>query len=135
MASSSMDSSVPSSHLDSPHSAHEGHACHGAFQGHGACHGELQELECHHHACCSKATSLASVCQPESATPFGCSKTVVEDTPLHIEMDPCGPSHSLLQDPTNQNRTLSSSLQEDFLYGSDSTGNIRTGPWKNETTV
>lgn len=27
------------------------------------------------------------------------------------------------------------SLQEDGLFGSDSTGNIRTGPWKNETTV
>ncbi|KAM6951123.1 adhesion G protein-coupled receptor A1 [Aplochiton taeniatus] len=27
------------------------------------------------------------------------------------------------------------SLQEDFLMGSDATGNIRTGPWKNETTV
>ncbi|XP_074519829.1 adhesion G protein-coupled receptor A1 [Halichoeres trimaculatus] len=27
------------------------------------------------------------------------------------------------------------SLQEDSLFGSDSTGNIRTGPWKNETTV
>lgn len=27
------------------------------------------------------------------------------------------------------------SLQEDSLFGSDTTGNIRTGPWKNETTV
>uniref|UniRef100_A0A672GRN1 Adhesion G protein-coupled receptor A1a n=1 Tax=Salarias fasciatus TaxID=181472 RepID=A0A672GRN1_SALFA len=27
------------------------------------------------------------------------------------------------------------SLQEDGLFGSDATGNIRTGPWKNETTV
>ncbi|XP_034563160.1 adhesion G protein-coupled receptor A1 [Notolabrus celidotus] len=27
------------------------------------------------------------------------------------------------------------SLQEDGLFGSDVTGNIRTGPWKNETTV
>uniref|UniRef100_A0A8C6TLF0 Adhesion G protein-coupled receptor A1a n=1 Tax=Neogobius melanostomus TaxID=47308 RepID=A0A8C6TLF0_9GOBI len=27
------------------------------------------------------------------------------------------------------------SLQEDGLFGSDSIGNIRTGPWKNETTV
>lgn len=27
------------------------------------------------------------------------------------------------------------SLQEDGLFGSDGTGNIRTGPWKNETTV
>lgn len=27
------------------------------------------------------------------------------------------------------------SLQEDGIFGSDSTGNIRTGPWKNETTV
>ncbi|XP_051927093.1 adhesion G protein-coupled receptor A1-like [Hippocampus zosterae] len=27
------------------------------------------------------------------------------------------------------------SLQEDSLFASDTTGNIRTGPWKNETTV
>ncbi|RVE59858.1 hypothetical protein OJAV_G00193110 [Oryzias javanicus] len=27
------------------------------------------------------------------------------------------------------------SLQEDGLFGADATGNIRTGPWKNETTV
>ncbi|XP_041830777.1 adhesion G protein-coupled receptor A1 [Melanotaenia boesemani] len=27
------------------------------------------------------------------------------------------------------------SLQEDGLFGSDTTGNIRTGPWKNETSV
>ncbi|CAL9699604.1 unnamed protein product [Knipowitschia caucasica] len=27
------------------------------------------------------------------------------------------------------------SLQEDGIFGSDNTGNIRTGPWKNETTV
>ncbi|XP_063337827.1 adhesion G protein-coupled receptor A1 [Pelmatolapia mariae] len=33
--------------------------------------------------------------------------------------------------PIGRNR----SLQEDSLFGSDATGNIRTGPWKNETTV
>uniref|UniRef100_A0A3Q0RTK8 Adhesion G protein-coupled receptor A1a n=1 Tax=Amphilophus citrinellus TaxID=61819 RepID=A0A3Q0RTK8_AMPCI len=33
--------------------------------------------------------------------------------------------------PIGRNR----SLQEDSLVGSDATGNIRTGPWKNETTV
>ncbi|KAG9333716.1 hypothetical protein JZ751_010650 [Albula glossodonta] len=132
IASSSMDSSVHSSHLDSPHSVHEGHTCH-LFQGH-TCHMEL-EGHCHHHGCCSKAASLGSVCPPEGAMAYACAKTADEDTPLHLEMDPCGPSHSLLQDSTNQNRTVSSNLQEDFLYGSDSTGNIRTGPWKNETTV
>ncbi|XP_064181218.1 adhesion G protein-coupled receptor A1 [Anguilla rostrata] len=134
MASTSVDSSVHSSHLDSPHSVHEGHACRGGFQGH-MCHGELEEHACHHHACCSKSTSLGSVCPPESTMPYSCAKTADEDMPLHLEMDPCGPPHSLLQEPTNQNRTLSSTLQEDFQYSSDSTGNIRTGPWKNETTV
>ncbi|XP_061088100.1 adhesion G protein-coupled receptor A1 isoform X3 [Conger conger] len=128
MASSSVDSSAHSSRLDSPHSAHEGHVCHGTFPGGHACRSEPEEHVCRHrHACCSEAA-----CPQECAGAYGCSgKAADEDVPLHLEMDPCGPSHSLLQDPTNQNRAL----QEDFLYGSDSTGNIRTGPWKNETTV
>uniref|UniRef100_A0A667ZWZ2 Adhesion G protein-coupled receptor A1 n=1 Tax=Myripristis murdjan TaxID=586833 RepID=A0A667ZWZ2_9TELE len=39
------------------------------------------------------------------------------------------------QNPPNQNGILKGGLHEGLLYTSDSTGNIRTGPWRNETTV
>ncbi|XP_036398938.1 adhesion G protein-coupled receptor A1 [Megalops cyprinoides] len=143
MASSSMDSSVHSFHLDSPHSAHEGHTCLGAHEGHTChsaheghtclsmfqghtCHSELEGHLCHLHACCAKPATVAGTCHAagsERTAVFSCSKTADED------------AHSLLQETSNQSRTLTSSSQDDFLYSSDSTGNIRTGPWKNETTV
>uniref|UniRef100_A0A673XP12 Adhesion G protein-coupled receptor A1 n=1 Tax=Salmo trutta TaxID=8032 RepID=A0A673XP12_SALTR len=37
--------------------------------------------------------------------------------------------------PPNQNGILKGGLHEGFVFASDSTGNIRTGPWRNETTV
>jgi len=52
----------------------------------------------------------------------------------HLEMH-APRRQSYPQNPPNQNGILKGGLHEGLLYTSDSTGNIRTGPWKNETTV
>uniref|UniRef100_G3PRF4 Adhesion G protein-coupled receptor A1a n=1 Tax=Gasterosteus aculeatus TaxID=69293 RepID=G3PRF4_GASAC len=105
MTSTSMDGSGYSSHLDSPHAAHH--------------------LEGSDH---SSTTSCY-----EKPDPFA----------LQYKQDPetysCASKNTL----PRQHGTISRrgtigrnrSLQEDGLFGSDATGNIRTGPWKNETTV
>uniref|UniRef100_I3KC63 Adhesion G protein-coupled receptor A1 n=1 Tax=Oreochromis niloticus TaxID=8128 RepID=I3KC63_ORENI len=67
----------------------------------------------------------------------GCGKVAEEDpvaTHHHLEMH-APRRQSYPQNPPNQNGILKGSLHEGLLYTSDSTGNIRTGPWKNETTV
>uniref|UniRef100_A0A8B9L464 Adhesion G protein-coupled receptor A1a n=1 Tax=Astyanax mexicanus TaxID=7994 RepID=A0A8B9L464_ASTMX len=108
MASTSMDGSVHSSHLDSPHSVHLDNplTCH-------ASHLDSQ-LSCH---------------SPHPDNQLRCPSP----SP-HLEGLA---SHSLRKGTLSRRGTLSrnGSLHEDYAYSSDSTGNIRTGPWKNETTV
>ncbi|XP_039626559.1 adhesion G protein-coupled receptor A3 isoform X1 [Polypterus senegalus] len=118
---SSIDGSVHSSHTDSPRSTHEGHTC-------------------HRRACCAQVDPFPTISQPESSEAstvlYGCSKMPDEDTvhhTAHLEMHPR--RQSFPQNPPNQNGMLKGSLHEGLMYSSDSTGNIRTGPWKNETTV
>ncbi|XP_029110213.1 adhesion G protein-coupled receptor A3 isoform X3 [Scleropages formosus] len=116
--------SVRSSHTDSPHSTHEHLACHAA---------------CHRHVCCATPELFPTVCQPEGgdapAAICSCGKMADEDLVhrAHLEMHPRRQSYP--QNPPSQNGILKGSLHEGFLYSSDSTGNIRTGPWRNETTV
>ncbi|XP_061084052.1 adhesion G protein-coupled receptor A3 isoform X1 [Conger conger] len=111
--------SVHSSHTDSPHSTHERHAPRHAAHG---CH-----ALCHRHVCCAKASLL-----------YGCAKMADEELAhrARLEMLPHPRRQSFPQNPSpNQNGILKGSMHEGFLYSSDSTGNIRTGPWRNETTV
>uniref|UniRef100_A0A8C5G5Z0 Adhesion G protein-coupled receptor A1 n=1 Tax=Gouania willdenowi TaxID=441366 RepID=A0A8C5G5Z0_GOUWI len=142
--------SVHSSHTDSPHSTHERHVhiCpHLAHDGHHTCHvaATHEALACHNpchrHICCAKADIFPSLCPADAGDTgvflCGCSK-VAEEEPVathhHLEMH--GPRRqSYPQNPPNQNGILKGGLHEGLLYASDSTGNIRTGPWKNETTV
>uniref|UniRef100_A0A7N5ZWQ3 Adhesion G protein-coupled receptor A1 n=1 Tax=Anabas testudineus TaxID=64144 RepID=A0A7N5ZWQ3_ANATE len=109
--------SVHSSHTDSPHSTHERHAhiCpHLAHEGH----------HDGHHTCHAAAatTHEALACHNPLAAHH------------HLEMH-APRRQSYPQNPPNQNGILKGGLHEGLLYTSDSTGNIRTGPWKNETTV
>uniref|UniRef100_A0A8C9XXZ5 Adhesion G protein-coupled receptor A1 n=1 Tax=Sander lucioperca TaxID=283035 RepID=A0A8C9XXZ5_SANLU len=106
--------SVHSSHTDSPHSTHERHA-----------HVYL----------------FPSLCPAEAGDTgvflCGCGKVAEQDpmaTHHHLEMH-APRRQSYPQNPPNQNGILKGGLHEGLLYTSDSTGNIRTGPWKNETTV
>ncbi|KAL2078044.1 hypothetical protein ACEWY4_025729 [Coilia grayii] len=66
---------------------------------------------------------------------------------VHIDLPPPPPRASLScpqgtatlgrKGTLSRRGTLSrnGSLHEDYMFSSDATGNIRTGPWKNETTV
>uniref|UniRef100_A0A668AAX0 Adhesion G protein-coupled receptor A1 n=1 Tax=Myripristis murdjan TaxID=586833 RepID=A0A668AAX0_9TELE len=108
--------SVHSSHTDSPHSTHE-------------------------HICCAKADLFPTLCQAEAGDTgtflCGCGKMAEEDLMAphhHLEMH-APRRQSYPQNPPNQNGILKGGLHEGLLYTSDSTGNIRTGPWRNETTV
>ncbi|XP_050932642.1 LOW QUALITY PROTEIN: adhesion G protein-coupled receptor A3 [Lates calcarifer] len=148
--------SVHSSHTDSPHSTHERHAhiCphlahEGHHDGHHTCHAAAATTHealachnpCHRHICCAKADLLPSLCPAEAGDTgvflCGCGK-VAEEDPLasHHQLEMHAPRRqSYPQNPPNQNGILKGGLHEGLLYTSDSTGNIRTGPWKNETTV
>lgn len=144
--------SVHSSHTDSPHSTHQRHTCicpHLAQEGHHTCHAAAaathEALACHHachrHVCCTKA-GLPPPLGPAGAGDTGvflcgCSKVADEDPSTarhHLELHTAR-RQSYPQNPPNQNGILKGGLHEGLLYTSDSTGNIRTGPWKNETTV
>ncbi|NXK58695.1 AGRA3 protein, partial [Sylvietta virens] len=118
---SSIDGSIHSSHTDSPHSTHESQAG-------------------HRRACCSKSDPYPTVNQPESSDAstviYSCGKGPDSDTvhhPAHFEMHPR--TQSLPFNTTNHNGILKGNMHEAMIYSSDSTGNIKTGPWKNETTV
>uniref|UniRef100_A0A3Q1IB77 Uncharacterized protein n=1 Tax=Anabas testudineus TaxID=64144 RepID=A0A3Q1IB77_ANATE len=148
--------SVHSSHTDSPHSTHERHAhiCphlahEGHHDGHHTCHAAAATTHealachnpCHRHICCAKADLFPSLCPAEAAETgiflCGCGKVAEEDPVAahhHLEMH-APRRQSYPQNPPNQNGILKGGLHEGLLYTSDSTGNIRTGPWKNETTV
>uniref|UniRef100_A0A3B4H5F2 Adhesion G protein-coupled receptor A1-like n=1 Tax=Pundamilia nyererei TaxID=303518 RepID=A0A3B4H5F2_9CICH len=93
ITSTSMDGSVHSTHLDSPHNVH---------------HIEASPL-------------VSNSPHPDLQLPY--ISPHLDSQLVHGTVNRRG--------PIGRNR----SLQEDSLFGSDATGNIRTGPWKNETTV
>uniref|UniRef100_A0A667ZQG1 Adhesion G protein-coupled receptor A1 n=1 Tax=Myripristis murdjan TaxID=586833 RepID=A0A667ZQG1_9TELE len=148
--------SVHSSHTDSPHSTHERHthicphlAHEGHHDGHHTCHAAAATTHealachnpCHRHICCAKADLFPTLCQAEAGDTgtflCGCGKMAEEDLMAphhHLEMH-APRRQSYPQNPPNQNGILKGGLHEGLLYTSDSTGNIRTGPWRNETTV
>lgn len=144
--------SMHSSRTDSPHSTRERHAhicTHLAHEGHHdgqhTCHVAAAALHeslachnpCHRHVCCAKEDLFPSLCPADSrdtgAFLCGCGK-VAEEEPVtthhHLELH-AARRQSCPHNPPSQNGVL----KEGLLYASDSTGNIRTGPWKNETTV
>ncbi|XP_075468823.1 adhesion G protein-coupled receptor A1 isoform X3 [Ascaphus truei] len=118
---SSIEGSIHSSHTDSPHSVHEGHTG-------------------HRRGCCAASDPYPTVNQPESSDAstaiFSCGKMPETDTvhhTAHFEMHPRRQSYPF--NTTNPNGILKGNMHEAMIYSSDSTGNIKTGPWKNETTV
>ncbi|XP_074856532.1 adhesion G protein-coupled receptor A1 isoform X2 [Carettochelys insculpta] len=118
---SSIDGSIHSSHTDSPHSTHDSQSG-------------------HRRACCAKSDAYPTTNQPESSDAstviYSCTKIPESDTvhhTAHFEMHPR--TQSLPFNTTNHNGILKGNVHEAMIYSSDSTGNIKTGPWKNETTV
>ncbi|XP_069867461.1 adhesion G protein-coupled receptor A1 isoform X2 [Dipodomys merriami] len=115
---SSLDGSAPSSHTDSPPSSLEG------------------PVGVHTLACCAQAGPFPLVSQPEGgeASPglYGCPPRLPPG-PAHLEMLRRTPSLSF--SGPSPDGLLRGGIQEGLPFGTDSTGNIRTGPWKNETTV
>ncbi|KAM8924229.1 adhesion G protein-coupled receptor A3-like [Pelodytes ibericus] len=118
---SSIDGSIHSSHTDSPRSAHEGQTG-------------------HRRGCCAGSDPYPTINQPESSEAstaiFSCVKMPDSDTvhhTAHFELHPRRQSYPF--NTTNPNGILKGNMHEAMIYSSDSTGNIKTGPWKNETTV
>ncbi|XP_070287887.1 adhesion G protein-coupled receptor A1 [Myotis yumanensis] len=119
---SSLDGSPHSSRTDSPASSLEGPA------------------GMHTLACCAQGDPFPLVSQPESGnispTLYGCTPRPGREVgrgPAHFEM--LQRTQSLPFGGPGQNGLLKGDVCEAVPYGADSTGNIRTGPWKNETTV
>uniref|UniRef100_A0A7N4PPJ0 Adhesion G protein-coupled receptor A1 n=1 Tax=Sarcophilus harrisii TaxID=9305 RepID=A0A7N4PPJ0_SARHA len=113
--------SLPSSHTDSPRSVHEGPA--------GL-----------HRACCGQGDPFPTISQPESsdASTVICSCAhLAEGEPgphaAHFEMHPR--TQVLPCNAAGHDGLPAGNLAEAIVYGSDCTGNIKTGPWRNETTV
>uniref|UniRef100_A0A8C6YIX6 Adhesion G protein-coupled receptor A1 n=1 Tax=Naja naja TaxID=35670 RepID=A0A8C6YIX6_NAJNA len=115
---SSIDGSIHSSHTDSPHSTHDSHSG-------------------HRRPCCAKNSPYPTITQPESSDAstviYSCAKVPETETGPHFEMHPR--TQSLPFSTTSHNGILKGNLHEAMIYSSDITGNIKTGPWKNETTV
>ncbi|XP_036590077.1 adhesion G protein-coupled receptor A1 [Trichosurus vulpecula] len=119
---SSLDGgSIHSSHTDSPHSTHEGQPG-------------------HHRSCCGQGDPFPTINQPESsdASTVICSCTQMSEGEVvphaaHFEMHPR--TQALPCNTANHNGLPTGNLEEAMVYGPDSTGNIKTGPWRNETTV
>ena len=139
-----------------PHLALEGpleghHACHAAAAAAAAAsaHEALScHNPCHRHICCAKADLFPAMCHAEAGDTAGtflcgCGKMAEDDLmpppahqqQQHLEMHAPPRRQSFPQNPPNQNGILKGGLHEGLLFASDGTGNIRTGPWKNETTV
>lgn len=191
MASTSLDGSVHSSHLGSPHSMHVENpiTCHTShLESRLSCHSphlddqlhctspdihmESKKMHldiqlpcheghtCHRHMCCPKAEPFSSICCPITHPYSGASHgedtstdslihsstkmtNKEEDIMLHLDFPPPRATVPSSQATLSRKGTLSqrgtlshnSSLHEDYVFSPDSTGNIRTGPWKNETTV
>ncbi|XP_075389604.1 adhesion G protein-coupled receptor A1 [Tenrec ecaudatus] len=108
----SLDGSPRSSPTDSPPSSLEGPA--------GA----------HTLACCAQGDPFPMAGQSEGNVLYGCTP---RPGPAHFEM--LRRTQSLPFGGPGQNGALKGSMLEGLPYGADSTGNIRTGPWRNETTV
>ncbi|XP_053305862.1 adhesion G protein-coupled receptor A1 isoform X2 [Spea bombifrons] len=118
---SSIDGSIHSSHTDSPHSTHEGQTG-------------------HRRGCCAGGDPYPTINQPESSDAstaiFSCGKMPESDAvhhTTHFEMHARRQSYPF--NTTNPSGILKGNMHEAMIYSSDSTGNIKTGPWKNETTV
>ncbi|XP_069609929.1 adhesion G protein-coupled receptor A1 isoform X2 [Ranitomeya imitator] len=117
---SSIDGSIHSSHTDSPHSTHEDHTG-------------------HRRGCCAASDPYPTINQPESSDAstaiFSCGKMPDSDTVhhTHFEMQPRRQSYPF--NTTNPNGLLKGSMHEAMIYSSDNAGNVKTGPWRNETTV
>lgn len=191
MTSTSLDESVHSSHLDSPHSmqlensitCHTSHlesqlSCHslhldnqlhctspGIHMETNRTHLDSQSLchggqTCHRHMYCVKAEPFSSICCSITDTCSRASRggdnstdslihsstkmtNKGEDIMLHLDIPPLQATVPSSQATLSRKGTLrqrgmlshSNSLHEDYVFSPDSTGNIRTGPWKNETTV
>ncbi|XP_019499609.1 PREDICTED: adhesion G protein-coupled receptor A1 isoform X3 [Hipposideros armiger] len=119
---SSLDGSPHSSCTDSPTSSLEGPA------------------GVHALACCAQGDPFPLVSQPEggSASPtlYGCPLRLGREAahgPAHFEM--LRRTQSLPFGGPGQNGRLKDDEHDALPYGADSTGNIRTGPWRNETAV
>nr|XP_020828708.1 adhesion G protein-coupled receptor A1 isoform X3 [Phascolarctos cinereus] len=119
---SSLDGgSIRSSHTDSPHSTHEGQPV-------------------HHRSCCGQNDPFPTINQPESsdASTVMCSCAQMSEGELvpraaHFEMHPR--TQALPCNTATHNGLPTGNLEEAMVYCPDSTGNIKTGPWRNETTV
>ncbi|XP_024411111.2 adhesion G protein-coupled receptor A1 [Desmodus rotundus] len=119
---SSLDGSPHSSGTDSPPSSLEG------------------PVGTHSLACCAQGDPFPLVSQPEgghvSPTLYGCAPRPGREGargPTHFEM--LRRTQSLPFGGPGPNGMLKGNPCQVGPYGADSTGNIRTGPWKNETTV
>ncbi|KAL4699093.1 hypothetical protein H8959_011750 [Pygathrix nigripes] len=119
---SSLDGSPRSSRTDSPPSSLDGPA--------GA----------HTLACCAQGDPFPMVSQPEgsdgSPALYSCPTRLGREAALgpgHLEM--LRRTQSLPFSGPSQNGLPKGNLLEGLPFGTDGTGNIRTGPWKNETTV
>ncbi|XP_004265743.1 adhesion G protein-coupled receptor A1 [Orcinus orca] len=119
---SSLDGSPHSSRTDSPASSLEG------------------PVGPHSLACCAQGDPFPLVSQPEGgdASPVlcGCPPRPGGEAahgPAHLEM--LRRTQSLPFGGPGQNGLVKSDARDAAPFGSDSTGNIRTGPWRNETTV
>ncbi|KAI5103311.1 adhesion G protein-coupled receptor A1, partial [Silurus meridionalis] len=191
MASNSLDGSMHSSHLDSPHSIHLENpvTCHTShLESQFSCHSPHLDNElrctspsihmesdrmhldsqlpchkghtCHRHMCCAKAEPFSSICclkkdpfsgpsleEDTSTDSLIYSSTKMtnkeKDIMLHLDIPPPRATVANTQATLSRKGTLNqkgmlshnNSLHEDFVFSPDPTGNIRTGPWKNETTV
>lgn len=189
--STSLDESVHSSHLDSPHSMQlENHiTCHTShLESQLPCHTPHLDSQlhctspsihmeshrthldsqphspegqtCHRHMYCVKAEPFSSIfcsitdpCSQVSQGEDTSTDSLIhsstkmtnkeEDVMLHLDISPLKATVPSSQATLSRKGTLrqrgmlshSSSLHEDYVFSPDSTGNIRTGPWKNETTV
>ncbi|KAF7650575.1 hypothetical protein LDENG_00123590 [Lucifuga dentata] len=184
--SSSMDGTVHSSHLDSPHPVHPVHPVHPDLQPpRPSPHLDKQQTSCHSvqdplnsyynhthnthdkiashhgpftpsrvlHTCqwqrysteaehCGKSDPFTTQHQQGPGTFSGSSNMMDKDGEniLYVQEEQSGfPSNTLPRQHTTVSRRgligRNWSLQEDSLYGSGTRGNVRTGPWKNETSV
>uniref|UniRef100_A0ABK0LZZ7 Adhesion G protein-coupled receptor A1 n=1 Tax=Rattus norvegicus TaxID=10116 RepID=A0ABK0LZZ7_RAT len=115
---SSLDGSPHSSRTESPTSSLEG------------------PMGVHTLACCAQADPFPMVSQPEGGDTspglYGCPPRL-SPGPAHLEM--LRRTQSLPFGSPSQNGLLQGDVREGLPFGTDGTGNIRTGPWKNETTV
>ncbi|XP_057164709.1 adhesion G protein-coupled receptor A1 isoform X2 [Ursus arctos] len=119
---SSLDGSPHSSRTDSPPSSLEG------------------PVGAHTLACCAQGDPFPLVSQPEgsdtSPVLYGCPLRPGRESahgPVHFEM--LRRTQSLPFGGPSQNGLLKGDMCEVLSFSANGMGNIRTGPWKNETTV